>query len=158
MKYYLVLEVKEPTFFGMPVGEKRLKVHPAESLGFEEYGWFHPSRLIEAEKMIENYYPDRDEKHIIFFGVRQPEPEKDEWEKWIEEYPGTGIVEPAQGAFKAWLRRMPKREKAAMQQWIDEEPDPSEERFWSVGEKKFNLQNYETARLAWFAKMPGREG
>ncbi len=120
MKKYLLVEVKKEA--DVPGGDDRQQFVPAETSGIDEFGWFLPSRIIEAESMTKAGYPDGDQIYV-FHGVREPETEKDQ-----------------------------------MQKWIDQEPRANAGIFWTAGQAHFQLQDYEKARLAWFTKMPGREG
>ncbi len=74
--------------------------------------------------------------------------------EWMErtDYPSGNIYIAFNGVHQA------ETEKDKMQAWIEEEPRANAGIFWTAGQAHFQLQDYEKARLAWFARMPGREG
>ena len=58
------------------------------------------------------------------------------------------------GSSQCLILDPPKPEGDEFWKWADGHPNPNDERFWNGGERKFNLDNYDRARKAWFAKMP----
>lgn len=101
MKKYLLVEVKD----GLPqTYEGRNQYIPIDNIG-GEFGWFLPSRIIEAERMTAIDVPNG--KSVKFHGVRQPEP-VDEWEKWIDGCP-LPLNDHERQELGVWFARMPGR-------------------------------------------------